>query len=762
MMFKQTIALLLCGCLPTSLAAQPVPEKPVPVSLHNTLKYVDPFIGTGGHGHTYPGATAPFGMVQLSPDGDTDGWDWSSGYHHSDTTLMGFSHTHFSGTGIGDLGDVSLMPTVGKLVTTVDKKKTLQKGYRSNFSHQHERAEAGYYAVRLDDYHIEVELTATERAGFHRYTFPASDSVHILINLQTGIGWDWCTDASLTIENDTTVTGMRRSSGWAPDQVVYFAARFSKPFQSCGVATDSVETRGARTARGKNVRAFLNYRTAEAERILVKVGISAVSIDNARQNLDAEIPHWDFERTKQETQAKWNAQLNRIELEGDEKEKRIFYTALYHLMLAPTLYTDIDSTYRGMDKQPHRAQGFTNYTVFSLWDTFRAAHPFFTLVSPERVGDFVRSLMAAGEEQGALPVWTFASNETNTMIGYHALSVIAEAYLKGFRGFDAARALELMQRDMMQNRRGSQHYRKFGYIPFDKDGSSVAQTLEYAYDDWCAAQLAQALGKSAEAKEAMRRSQFYRNVIDEDGFARGKDSLGKWRTPFDPRAASHWGNDFVEGNAWQYTWFMPHDVQGYLKRLGRARFLAKLDSFFTVQEITGDAPPDISGRIGQYAHGNEPSHHAAYLYAVAGAPHRTEELVRHIKTTLYTDAPGGLTGNDDCGQLSAWYLFSALGFYPVNPASGVYELGAPTFRKAVLQLPQGKRFTVEAKNISTQNFYVKSVSLNGKRLRNAQGQTGNTLTHRDIVRGGTLVFDMTDVPPAPALLTPQPDSSTKP
>jgi predicted alpha-1,2-mannosidase len=711
----------------------PLSAQPTPVT-----RYVNPFIGTGGHGHTYPGATVPFGMVQLSPDGDIDGWDWASGYHESDTTLMGFSHTHFSGTGIGDLGDVSLMPTTGKLNTIVDKKSSGIKGYRSKFSHEREKAEAGYYAVTLDDYGVQAELTATERAGFHKYTFPKTADAHIILNLRFGICWDWCTDSEIKIINDSTIVGTRRSSGWAQDQVVHFVAHFSKPFASFGIAVDTVNKLSLREAKGNNLRAFVNYATEAGEVVYVKVGISAVSVENAMKNVAAEIPHWSFNRTRQEAEAKWEKILSRIALDGSEKDKTIFYTALYHLCLAPVIYSDVNGEYRGMDKRTHTAKGFTNYTIFSLWDTFRAAHPFFTLATPEIVNDLVRSLLAAGEEFGSLPVWTFASNETYTMMGYHAVPVIVDAYNKGFRNFDTNLAFDLMKHGAMQFKRNLNHYRKYKYIPFDKDGSSASQTVEFAYDDWCISEFAKAIKKPADAKYFAERSTYFKNLFDASSASvRGKDSLGNWRAPFDRRGAAHGEGDFMEGNAWQYTWFYPQDVNGLIALMGGTeRFLKNLNDFFADTTITGNKSADVTGLIGQYAHGNEPSHHVAYLFNYAGKPSRTEELVHQIKTTLYSDTRGGLCGNDDCGQLSAWYLFSALGFYPVNPANGIYDLGTPTFSKVALKLPNGKTFTVDARNLSEKNFYVKSVSLNGKPLKKRQ------ITHQDIMRGGTLTFEM--------------------
>ncbi|WP_457565472.1 GH92 family glycosyl hydrolase [Caldithrix abyssi] len=708
-------------------------------------QYVNPFIGTGGHGHTFPGATVPFGMVQLSPDTRISGWDACGGYHYSDTTIIGFSHTHLSGTGCIDYGDILFMPTVGKLHLQPGTEENPQSGYRSRFSHEKEMAEAGYYRVFLDDYQIQVELTATQRVGFHKYTFSASDEAQIIIDLLHGLGPDNVIEAKLNFVNDSLITGLRRSEGWARDQKVYFAALFSRPFEEYGIAVDNKLEKSRRTATGKNIKAYVKYKTGQSEAILVKVGISAVSEEGALKNLKKEAPDWDFERIRTRAKEAWNRHFNKIEVQGGTREQRItFYTALYHAMIAPNLFMDVDGKYRGMDGKIHQAKDFVNYTIFSLWDTFRAAHPLFTIIDQKRTIDFIRTLLAKYQEGGILPIWELAGNYTGTMIGYHAIPVIVDAYIKGIRDFDAELAYQAMKYSAMQDHRGLKYYKTLGYIPFDKEAhQSVSRTVEYAYDDWCIAQMAKALGKDKDFKLFNARAQFYKNVFDaEVGFMRGKDSNGQWRIPFDPAAIhTKGGEDFTEGNSWQYTFFAPQDLENFIDLFGGAEpFVKKLDSLFYQEPPENPSLPDITGLLGQYAQGNEPSHHIAYLYNYAGKPWKTQRIVRTIVDSLYTANPDGLCGNEDCGQMSAWYIFSAMGFYPVCPGLKEYVFGSPVFDKVTIYLENGRQFTIKTENNGKDNLYIQSVK------KDDLSYSKTYITHDDILNGGTLTFKMGDKP----------------
>lgn len=695
--------------------------------------FVDPFIGTLGHGHTYPGATMPFGGVQLSPDTRLTGWDGCSGYHFSDSVIYGFSHTHLSGTGASDYGDILMMPTVGAVQLVRGDERSPETGYCSRFSHTKEEAAPGYYRVELGEGGVKVELTATKRAGFHRYTFPESENANVVIDLAHR---DRTIESFVRIVDDTEIVGFRRSRHWADDQHVYFAAKFSKPFVSRGVARNDTISIGADEASGTNVKAYASFRTAANEAILVKVGISAVDIEGARKNRDAEIPGWDFEKTRIDADGAWNAALGKIDVKGGTKAQRVtFYTALYHAMLAPNLFMDVDGRYRGRDLSIHQTGDFTNYTVFSLWDTYRAEHPLFTIVEPERTVDFIETFLAQYEQGGLLPVWELAGNETNCMIGYHAVPVIVDAYVKGIRGFDAAKALEAMKHSAEIDFRGLAQYRELGYIPADKEGESVSKTLEYAYDDWCIAQMAKALGAEADYAAYIRRAQSYKNLFDPStGFMRAKAN-GAWWTPFD---AAEINFNYTEANAWQYSFYVPQDVRGLIGLMGGdERFVERLDSLFSTSPNTSGLDlPDVSGLIGQYAHGNEPSHHMAYLYSFAGRPWKTQERVRSIIDGLYHDGRDGLCGNEDCGQMSAWYVLSALGFYPVTPGSDMYVIGTPLFREASIDVGGGKRFVVRAKGVSRKSIYVRSAELNGKPYGKAY------LRHGDIMAGGELAFVM--------------------
>ena len=703
-------------------------------------RYVDPFIGTAAHGHTYPGATVPFGMVQLSPDNGISEWDWTSGYHRPDSVLVGFSHTHLSGTGIGDLADILFLPVVGEADPVRQRAGRLEGELHARFRHDQEVAAPGYYAVRLSEPAVLVELTATARVGWHRYTFPADASPGVLIDLGFAINWDSTTASGLEVHGDSLVTGYRHSKGWADDERIWFATRFSRPVTGLTLAQDGKAAGGITRASGTRVRGVLRFDPAP-EPLLVKVAISYVDAPGALRNLEVEAPGWDFDGAHRAAVTAWAAELGRIRIRANDAARaRTFYTALYHTRLAPIWFDDADHRYRGADGRV-RSIGFQNYSIFSLWDTFRAEHPLFTIIDPDQVDDMVRSMLVFQREHGLLPVWSLVGNETNTMTGYHAIPVIADAYLKGIRGFDANLALDVMIKSAMQDGRGLRDYRRYGFIPSEREVESVTKTLEYAYDDWAIARLAEALGRSEDARRFRERAGYWANVFDPaTRFMRGRHADSTWVTPFDPKFASHREHtDYTEGNAWQHTWFVPHDVAGLIERMGGdAPFSAKLDSLFTADTVLvgQNVSVDISGMIGQYAHGNEPSHHIAYLYSYAGAPWRTAERVRTILTTLYDDSPAGLSGNEDCGQLSAWYVLSALGFYPVDPVGGVYVLGSPLFESAEIDVGGGRTFTVRAPGVSDAAIYIQSATLNGKPWDRSW------IRHEDIMRGGTLELRM--------------------
>lgn len=709
------------------------------------IDYVNPFIGTDAHGHTFPGAAYPFGMVQLSPDTGLEGWDWCSGYHYTDNSIIGFSHTHLSGTGRSDLIDVMLMPAVGSVKLNPGTKENPDAGYRSRFTHEEEWASPGYYKVKLKDYDVMAELTVTPRCGMHRYTFPESGNSHFILDLSHHYSTDTIKYLELNIEDNQTITGSRKSKGWGElgelywsNQQIYFAARFSKPFESARIALDDEFIEG-KTATGKNVKAVLNYNTKEDEKILVKVGISAVSVENALLNLETEIPDWNFNKVFADAQQEWETKLSKIKIEAPEKEKTIFYTALYHSLLAPYLFNDVNNEYWGFDQKKHIAAGFENYTVMSLWDTFRATNPLFTLLEPEKVNDIINSMLAQYDQYGLLPVWPLWSSETNCMIGYHAVPVITDAYFKGIRGYDVEKAYRAMKTSAMQDNFGLKELKEYGYIPYDKYNKSVSTALEYCFDDWCIAQMAKELGKMDDYEYFIERSGSYKTYFDKEyKLMNGFSSTGKFRRPFDPFYSSYGECDWVEGNSWQYSFFAPHDIEGLISLWGSPeKFAEALDTMFTIHSNLsgGDVPIDITGLIGQYAHGNEPSHHVAYLYNYVDQPYKTQERVHQIMTELYTDKPDGLCGNEDCGQMSAWYVFSAMGFYPVNPAEGKYIFGKPMLSKATFQV-EDKPFTVIAHNLSDENKYVESIKLNGKEYDEFY------ITHADLAKGGTLEFFM--------------------
>lgn len=699
---------------------------------------VDPMIGTGAHGHTFPGATTPFGMVQLSPDTGLEGWDWCSGYHYTDSTIIGFTHTHLSGTGRSDLMDVMLMPHTGA-------PKLSPEEYTSAFSHADEVASPGYYKVLLKDHGVTAELTATPRAGFHRYTFPADSAANVILDLAHHYATDSVINTTLTAVGDSVLTGARFSRGWGEpgerfwsDQHIYYAIKFSRPFSSStlAVAGEGVDPSvAAAGVKGPDVKFVASFEPS-AEPLLVKVGISAVSEENALANLAAEIPAWDFDGAAASARALWNDELGKIKVEGPEDAKRIFYTAMYHAMTTPYLYNDVNGEYRGSDGKVHKAEGFNNYTVLSLWDTFRAANPLYTITNPKLASDLVNSMLAQYDEYGLLPVWSLWSSETNCMIGYHAIPVIVDAYFKGIGGFDAEKAYQAMKTSAMQDDFGIDLLKKYGYIPNDLYNRSVATALEYCYDDWCISRMAEALGHEEDARYFAERAASYAKYFDpEFGLMNGVDSKGRFRRPFDPAFASYGECDWIEGNSLQFSFFVPHDVSGLIGLMGgNGKFDAAIDRLFTEAVDPGDdAPIDISGIIGGYAHGNEPSHHVAYLHNYTGNYAATQRRVREIADSLYTSAPDGLCGNDDCGQMSAWYVFSALGFYPVNPAEGVYVLGVPLLESATIKAGE-KPFTMKAVGFSPENRYVTDVRLDGKPYDKLY------ITHSDILRGAELEF----------------------
>lgn len=712
-------------------------------------RYVNPFVGTGGHGHTFPGATVPHGYVQLSPDTREANWDGSGGYHYSDSIIYGFSHTHLSGTGIPDYCDILFMPVIGnESLWTAKAGEKHENGYASKFSHANEKAEAGYYSVKLDDDDIFAEMTATARAGFHRYTFPKADGARIFLDLK----WrDEVLDSEIRIVNERTVEGFRRSKSWAQEQVVYFVAEFSKPFIE-GVISDGAAISNVRLGKGKSLQAAFPFQTKANEQILLKVGMSAVDLEGARKNLKAEIPDWNFERVRREAKSAWQNELSAIEVSGGaDAELTNFYTALYHAKIAPNIFQDVDGRYRGLDKKIHTVNGSTNYTIFSLWDTFRAAHPLYTIIDQRRTVDFINTFIRQYEQGGRLPVWELAGNETDTMIGYHAVSVIADAMSKGVKGFDYEKAFAAAKHSAELNHFGLEAYKRRGYISMEDEQESVSKTLEYAYNDFCIAQMALILLRKKGAVDVVKspytrdyvkylnRARYFENLFDaETGFMRPKQN-GGFVKPFEPQEVTF---HFTEGNSWQYSFFVPHDVSRLIElHGGRSNFLIKLDELFTTDaKLSGREQPDITGLIGQYAHGNEPSHHIAYLYDYAGEPWKTQFYARKIMDEFYKPTPDGLIGNEDCGQMSAWYVLSALGFYQVNPSDPVYAFGTPLFKEAQINLENGKTFTIKAPAVSKQNFYLKSARLNGKPHSKA------FITHDEIMRGGSLEFEMANAP----------------
>lgn len=698
-------------------------------------QYVDPFIGAADNGHTFPGACRPFGMIQTSPVTGAVGWRYCSEYMYADSIIWGFTQTHLNGTGCMDLGDILVMPFTGERHRTWD-------AYRSSFSKTSENATPGYYTVTLDQAKVKAELTATTHAALHRYTYEQADSASILIDLQHGPAWNekqyhsQVNSCEVNWENDSTLTGHVNNKVWV-DQDYYFVMQFSRP------VIDHFELPMAETEKGKRLVASFNIQPGEE--VLMKVALSTTGVEGAKANMAAEVPGWDFEGIRTAAKADWNSYLSRIEVEGTDEEKTNFYTSFYHALIQPNEISDVDGRYRNAADSVVNATGGKFYSTFSLWDTYRAAHPFYTLMVPERVDGFINSLVDQAEVQGYLPIWGLWGKENFCMVANHGVSVVAEAYAKGFRGFDAERAFNAIKQTQTVShplKSNWENYMKYGYFPTDlTEAESVSSTLESVYDDYAAADMAKRMGKTEDAAYFARRADFYKNLFDSSTqFMRPKKSDGTWKSPFNPSQIGHAesvGGDYTEGNAWQYTWHVQHDVPGLIALFGGEEpFLNKLDSLFTLKLETTQA--DVTGLIGQYAHGNEPSHHVTYLYALAGRPERTQELIREIFDTQYSPKPNGLCGNDDCGQMSAWYMFSAMGFYPVNPVSGEYVFGAPQLPEFVLHLADGKTFTIKAKGLSEANKYVKSITLNG------EPYTKNFISHADIVKGGTLVYQMTD------------------
>ena len=694
------------------------------------VEYVNPLIGSGGHGHVFVGASVPFGMVQLGPTSINQTWDWCSGYHQDEATVIGFSHTHLSGTGIGDLFDVTVMPVTGKVKYARGTAEEPESGLWSMADRTKEIAKPGYYSVPLTRYGITAELTATPRVGLHRYTFPAAEDAAIVIDLENGGCWDQSAETFMQAEGNSRIVGYRYSKGWAKNQRIYFAAEFKKPF-------DSFELAGMGNMYGR-----ASFKTTAGEEIMLKVAISPVSIEGAKLALESELKDWDFAAVQKAAEENWEKELARVKIESKSEEQKVtFYTAMYHAMIAPMLFSDADGKYRGADDKIYSSDK-PRYTCFSLWDTYRAKQPLMTIIQPEKAGEFVATMVDICDKQGDLPVWHLWGNETDCMVGDPGIPVVADAIVKGIKGFDREAAFAAIKKTAASGERGKEFRHKHGYIPCNLFNEAVAYDMEYAIADGAAANAAKALGKQEDFEHFTKMSQSYRKFFDkESGFIRGVDDKGKFRTPFNPYFSVHRADDYCEGNAWQYTWLVPQDVSGYMELFGsREACVARLDSLFLAPStIDGDPSPDISGMIGQFAHGNEPSHHILYLYTMMGEPHKTAKWVREVMTTQYRNDFDGLSGNEDMGQMSAWYIMSALGFYEVEPASGRYWFGSPLVDRAELAVEGGK-FVIETANNSNKNIYIKSIKLNGKPHKQPY------IEHSDIAKGGTLTIEMSDTP----------------
>ena len=697
------------------------------------ISYVNVFVGTDGPGNTYPGVAMPFGMVQLSPDNGLGGWDRIAGYYWQDSTIAGFSHKHLTGTGAGDLYDILVMPLNSRFSKDLWPKQDDYRPY-SKFSHEKEKAHPGYYAVDLLSSVIKAELTATQRVGFHRYTFPADDSSKILIDLGYALNWDSPTDTYLEIQDNNTIIGYRKSTGWAKDQREYFVAKFSKPIEKVDLFENNQVIQNTH-AKAQKTKAMLHFKTTDNEQVLIKLALSSTSIEGAQKNLESELPGWDFDKAVANAEETWEKQLACIKIKGTDYQKEVFYTNLYHCFLTPSLHSDVDGKFKAADGTIKQAIGYKRYDTFSLWDTYRTAHPLYTLICPDKVSEFVASFLGHYDETGLLPVWSMAGNETNMMIGYHAVPVIVDAYFKGIK-MDVEKAYEACKQTAMSNAWDLEEYKKYGYVSADgknKGNWSVSKTLEYAYDDWCIAQFAKALNKESDYQYFTLRSLNWKNLYDSSStFFRPRNKNGKFISNFIPKEYSDY---FCESNAWQYFWAIPQDIDSLVNMLGKKAFTAKLDSMFNYYPLADDKLPIFStGMIGQYAHGNEPSHHVAYLFNYIDKPWRTQELVNHIITTQYSNKPNGYCGNEDCGQMSAWLVCSAMGIYPVNPSNGIYDLTSPWLESAEIQLPEGKKFIIKAVNHSDENIYIQEILLNGKSYNKL------SISHQQIMAGGDLVF----------------------
>ena len=710
--------------------------------MEDLTQFVDPRIGTGGHGHVFYGANVPYGFIQLGPTSIPQSWDWVSGYHVSDSTVIGFPHTHLSGTGIGDLHDINVMPVVGEVTYSRGDASSYKTGLWSYSNRSKEVVTPGYYRTHLSRYNVDVELTATKRVGFHKYTFLGNESPAIVFDMVNGGCWDKTTEAVIRVVNDSTVSGYRYSKGWADDQRVFFRAEFSRKFDNVEfIVNDSVKE--GDMAKGAQLFARVNFAAGNQEPVYMKVALSPTSEEGAQLNMQTELSGWDFEKTIADAKAAWNKELNKVKVyTTDEASKKIFYTSLYHTLFAPSEFCDVNGDYYGADKQMHKDEGFVNYTTFSLWDTYRAAQPLMTILHPEKMSDIINTMLHIHQQQGKLPVWHLMGCETNCMVGNPGVPVVADAILKDIKGFDTELAFKALKESSMLPERGMEHRIEYGFIPADKMTEAIAYDMEYAIADWAVAQAAQKLGKQEDYEYFLKRSKSYKNYFDAStGFMRGKMLDGSWRTPFSPYASSHREDDYCEGNAWQYTWLVPHDVEGLVECFGSKEvFVNKLDSLFLANGDMGEASsPDISGLIGQYAHGNEPSHHTVYLYTLVGQPWKTANRIKEILHTMYTDQPDGLSGNEDVGQMSAWYILSSFGFYQVEPAGGKFVFGYPNFDKVEIAVPAGK-FVIERENKGQQNNYIQGIVFNGTEYKKPW------IEYADIMKGGELKFLMGDEP----------------
>lgn len=710
--------------------------------MEDLTQFVDPRIGTGGHGHVFYGANVPYGFIQLGPTSIPQSWDWVSGYHVSDSTVIGFPHTHLSGTGIGDLHDINVMPVVGEVTYSRGDASSYETGLWSYSDRSKEVVTPGYYRTYLSRYNVDVELTATKRVGFHKYTFLGNESPAIVFDMVNGGCWDKTTEAVIRVVNDSTVSGYRYSKGWADDQRVFFRAEFSRKFDNVEfIVNDSVKE--GDMAKGAQLFARVNFAAGNQEPVYMKVALSPTSEEGAQLNMQTELSGWDFEKTIADAKAAWNKELNKVKVyTTDEASKKIFYTSLYHTLFAPSEFCDVNGDYYGADKQMHKGEGFVNYTTFSLWDTYRAAQPLMTILHPEKMSDVINTMLHIHQQQGKLPVWHLMGCETNCMVGNPGVPVVADAILKDIKGFDTELAFKALKESSMLPERGMEHRIEYGFIPADKMTEAIAYDMEYAIADWAVAQAAQKLGKQEDYEYFLKRSKSYKNYFDAStGFMRGKMLDGSWRTPFSPYASSHREDDYCEGNAWQYTWLVPHDVEGLVECFGsKEAFVNKLDSLFLANGDMGEASsPDISGLIGQYAHGNEPSHHTVYLYTLVGQPWKTADRIKEILHTMYTDQPDGLSGNEDVGQMSAWYILSSFGFYQVEPAGGKFVFGYPNFDKVEIAVSGGK-FVIERENKGQQNNYIQGIVLNGTEYKKPW------IEYADIMKGGELKFLMGDEP----------------